>query len=116
MSAFVGDAFDALPQLLHVHGLGDIVIHTGGQIFFPVTGHGVGCHGDNGNIRAVTAGPSGPDGPGGIHAVYHRHLHVHYHEVEIFPLQELQGLLAVDGPVHGMAVFFEHALAPRPGW
>ena len=45
-----GDLFD---EHLRLYRFADIIIHTHCQALFPVTQHGVGCNGNNGDMICV---------------------------------------------------------------
>jgi hypothetical protein len=40
-------------QLLRLEGFGQVVVHAGGKAHLLVTAHGVGGHGNNGNMTAA---------------------------------------------------------------
>ena len=88
--------FQGAEQGLGVDGLGDVVVHAGSQGLFPVPGHGVGGHGDDG--QGLKPGVLA-EAPGGLVAVHDRHLHVHEHRVESARDHGIHRLLAVGG--HG---------------
>ena len=79
----------------HVERLGNVVAHAGFDHLVAVAGHGIGGHGDDGDLRQgqVLANLAG----GGV-AVHDRHLAVHQHAIKaIVPGQNVQRLLAVVG-------------------
>ena len=75
-------------------GLGDVPIHARFETPLPVALHGMGCHGDDGD---VTAGRFLPftNGGRGLEAIHFRHLHVHQDDVEGFSLPGSQSLFPV---------------------
>ncbi len=84
-----------------VDRLGDIAAHARIVALFAVGGKGVGRHGKDGHIVVGTV--TGADTAGGLHAVHHRHLHVHEHRKiaaggRLF--KHFHCLLPVLGPVH----------------
>ena len=81
--------------------LGDIVIHSRLQAQFPVALHGVGGHGDNGNMMISDCGSGIADPAGRLHSVHFRHLHIHEDEIVGEDLQRLQRLRAVGNGIGG---------------
>ena len=79
-------------QFAHGEGLGQVRAHAGAEKRFPVSGHGVSRHGDNGNVPGRCAGVPGTNGAGRLQAVHDRHLDVHEHEVEILPAKDVKHL------------------------
>lgn len=73
-----------------------------------VAGHGVGSHGDDGHADADTALQSADRGSG-FEAVHIRHLDVHNDDVEGTVLQGGEGLAAIVGNCHLVALFFKQA-------
>ena len=75
---------------------GQVVVHTGGDASFAVSGHGVGRHGnDPGMTIGVSLSVANP--PGGLQSVQYRHLHVHQDRVEVPATPAGNPLFAVRG-------------------
>ncbi len=60
-------------------GLAQVIVHAGLQAFFPVAGHGVGRHGDDGHARAAALAQA--DLRRGLVAVLLGHVAIHEHDV-----------------------------------
>ncbi len=90
--------FQDLEQLAGVDGLGQVVVHAGGEARFPVTFHGVGGHGDDGQFPEFF---HGPDSAAGFDPIHDRHGQVHEHGVvgTAGLLQPAQGFEAVGSHV-----------------
>src|SRR5579862_3923439 len=82
-----------------VHGLGNIVVHPGGEAAFPVAVHGMRRHGDNGSIGSAAA-LLAPDSLGGLEPAHAGHLHVHQNQIEILVRQGVQSLDSIRGDGH----------------
>jgi hypothetical protein len=70
---------DGLDQALHDDGLGDMVVHAGIDAALAFLRHGMGGHGDDGQVGKAGIGT---DPVGGLKAVHLGHLQVHQDHVE----------------------------------
>ncbi len=71
-----------------------MVVHAGCQRFLPVSGHGMGRHGDDGQLLEIWIASYYL---GGLIAIHDRHLNVHEHRVKRVFSHRLHSLLAVRG-------------------
>ena len=88
-------------------GLGQVVLHARIQAALAVAFHGVGGHGDDGQV--VEPGFLA-DGSGGGQAIHFGHLDVHQHQVVVVGRGRLyfcHGIMAVDGGLDLYAGFFQ---------
>jgi hypothetical protein len=88
-------------------GLGEVVVHAGGEALVAVALHGVGGQGDHRQVVAALALP-GAQQRGGLVAVHHRHLAVHQDGVEGLRGRQREGFLAVLGDGHREAQLLQH--------
>lgn len=87
---------------LRIDGLGDVVLHSRFEALFGVALHGVGGHGNNGNVRQ-----EGPDTPRRFDAVQFRHLDVHEDHVVGPGTSHVHGFEPVGGHIHRNALHFQ---------
>ena len=87
-------------QLVRVDGFGKVAVHARFQAQVAVAAHGVGRHGQHGQIRP---GRVLAQKPGGGQAVHHGHLHVHQHQVVGGLGEHVQCHLSVLGYVYHQA-------------
>jgi len=66
-------------QTTAAHGFPDILIHTRIQYLLTIAVHGMGGHGDDGDLGYFTL--HGTNNLGGLHPVHFRHGNVHKDEV-----------------------------------
>ena len=66
-------------EVLEVKGFAHMLVHAGGQAGGAVAGHGVGRHGNDGQLGQSQFGANFA---GGAVAVHHRHLQVHQHGIK----------------------------------
>ncbi len=92
-------------QLIGIDGFGEVGIHACAQGPLPIAGHGIGGHGDDGQLDEAFLGTNLA---GRFITVHHRHLAVHQHAVEMLLLQPCQSLLALVGDGDPNAVVGEH--------
>jgi len=86
--------------------LGHIIIHSGQEASFAVALHCVSRHCNDRNASAA-AGFAGADGAGGFIAVHLGHLHVHQHQVELLPIEQLNSAIAVRNGDHAVPSLFQ---------
>ncbi len=79
-------------HILHINGLGNVLIHPGIENLLSITSHGIGRHCQ---YRQIPKAFLVPNPGGGLIAIHHRHLTVHQDPVKGFPCQQIQGLLAI---------------------
>jgi hypothetical protein len=75
-----------LPQLvchcLLVDGLGNVVVHAGGEAFFPVTPECIGRKGEYGRAVNLSCIHQGTKLASRLVAVHLRHLHIEQHNIK----------------------------------
>ena len=94
-----------LEELVGLDGFGQVIVHSRLERFVAITGHGVGGHGDDGQIAETFVGA---DVPGCLESVHFRQLDVHQHQVVSVPAHRLDRLPAVSGDVHSQAEALQH--------
>src|SRR5581483_7760606 len=77
-------------QILHANGLGNIVVHSCVQTFFPVSLQGVAGHSDD--ARTTSATPAPTQLTRGSIAIHLGHVHVQKNNVIWLPLERLEHL------------------------
>ena len=96
--------FDGFDEVGRGDGFGEVVVHAGVEAAFAVAVHGVGGHGDDGELFPAVVGA---DGAGGFDTVEFGHLDVHEDEVVVAGGEGFEGLFAVGGDVDDVAAFAE---------
>src|SRR5579875_19961 len=94
--------------MLNVQGLGDVTVHSSGEAAFFVAAHGVGGHGDDGNVLASEALVAA-NGSGGFEAIHFGHLNVHQDRVERLVFESVQYGFARLDRLDGVPSLFEQA-------
>src|SRR5690606_25680835 len=94
--AGAGGAFEGGGQVPFAGGLGDVVVHAGGEAFFAVAFHRVGGHRDDVEVGEAFLSP---EAAGGFVAVELGHVAIHQDRVVVAPLECLEGLKAIGGEV-----------------
>ena len=100
-------AGDGIHKVLAADGLGDVIVHSGAQVLFPVAGHGVGSHGNNRNVQSGLLLLS-PDSLCSFHSIHFRHLHVHENQIKTVLTVGLDRSNAIACNGDGMACGLEH--------
>ena len=103
------------------HGLGrdrfgNVIVHARLETALAVALHGVGGHGDDGDLGIGDCGSARTNGRGGLETVHDRHLHVHEHQVIGNRFQGLDGLAAVAHGVGCENPVFPGCPGPPAGW
>ena len=93
-------------EITILNRLGNVAVHSRCQILFSIALHGMGCHG---NHRQPFSGlPLSSANRGRcLHAVHHRHLNVHQHDIECLSLQLVEGSPSVTDHHHGMSALLQ---------
>ena len=81
VSRFPSAAICSAPPPTPVEKSAYIVVHARRQAPFPVAPHGVGGHGDYGDLMIENRRPGIADLACGFYAVHIGHLHIHQHQV-----------------------------------
>ena len=97
---------DGLEQLLRLDRLGDVAIHADFEAALAIPLHGMGSHGNNGDVPSGSPLAS-TDRQRGLEAVHLGHLHVHQHQIERLPIEGRHRLLAAACNHDRVSVLFE---------
>ena len=100
-------ALEHLFQLRAAVGLGQVVVHAGGQTQVLVAFHGVGGECDHRHSALAGCFPPAQCG-GSLVAVQHRHLAVHQNEVEVECGDQREGFFAIVGDLDSQAEVAQH--------
>ena len=103
----VGCPRQRVGETAHLHRLGDVVVHAGGNAGLAVTGHRVGGHCDD--VGPLGGRHPGDDAAGRLEAVKFGHLHIHEDTVEFAAQHRRERLGAVVCDHGGPAQPLEHA-------
>ena len=99
--------FQHREQFLEIERFADVAIHAGVEAAFPVAGHGVRGHSDDGDVPTgvLFAGAN-------LHrraqAIHRRHLHIHEDEVESLSRYRRQGGTTVADDLDRMTPTLQH--------
>ena len=99
--------FQQRGQFLAIDGFGNVIVHARGQESFPVTGHGMGCHGGNGDFGFGIGKRA--DGLGGGNAVHTGHLNIHEYQIVVAPFHAHHRFATIIGNVGAMAQSLQQA-------
>ena len=102
------EVFDSIEEYLGLDWLSDIGVHTGLQTALAVANHGMGGHGDDGNVATGSAFLLA-DGGSGFESAHLGHLHVHENEIELLFFERGEGQQPVGGNGDFVAALLQKA-------
>ena len=101
-------ALDGGIEVRGLHRFGDIIVHTGRQTALAIPLHGVGSHGDDGQVS-----PAGfllfANGGRSREAIHDGHLYVHQYDIEGLAGQRVDGFLTIRGDHHSVSPSLQQA-------